>query len=106
MVAYENSLRNRKEFEYPAPYLIMYHVYVIQSLKTRELYFGRTGDIQSRLLAHNSGKNASTRVSRPWEYVYIESHKSKEDAVKRELQLKQYGNARTYVKQRLSSSLS
>ncbi len=80
-------------------------VYVIRSVKTNSLYFGRTEDLGSRVSAHNSGKNHSTKKDRPWEYVYIESYKSKKDAVARELQLKQYGNARTYVKRRLCSSL-
>jgi predicted GIY-YIG superfamily endonuclease len=84
----------------------MYHVYVIRSIRTKQLYFGRTEDLAERLASHNSGKVTSTSKDRPWEFVYTESYKAKQDAVDRELQLKQYGNARTYVKRRLRASLS
>ena len=84
----------------------MYHVYIIKSKSSQKLYFGRTEDLEERLVAHNSGKNYSTRNDRPWDYVYVESYKSKQDAVKRELQLKQYGNARTYVKKRIRHSIA
>ena len=75
-------------------------------MKAGNLYFGRTEDLDARLVSHNSGNVASTSKSRPWQYVYVEGYKKKQDAVDRELQLKQYGNARTYVKRRLKHSLS
>jgi len=84
----------------------MYHVYVIRSVKSGDLYFGRTENLDERLASHNSGHVTATSRGRPWEYVYVESYKAKQDAVRRELQLKQYGNARTYVKKRLKNSLS
>ena len=79
---------------------------MIQSLQSGTLYFGRTDDLEERLVSHNRGKVSSTAQERPWEYVYAESFKSKQDAIHRELQLKQYGNARTYVKHRLKHSIS
>ena len=84
----------------------MYHVYVIRSVERGGLYFGRTENLDERLASHNSGQVVATSRGRPWEYVYVESYKAKQDAVSRELQLKQYGNARTYVKNRLKNSLS
>jgi hypothetical protein len=42
----------------------------------------------------------------PWRYVYIEGYRVKRDAMLREKKLKQYGNARTYIKQRIQHSLS
>lgn len=84
----------------------MYHVYVIRSVMKGVLYFGRTEDLVERLASHNGGQVTATERCRPWEYVYVESYKAKQDAIKRELQLKQYGNARTYVKNRLKNSLS
>lgn len=83
----------------------MHFVYIIRSIVTGRLYFGRTDNLDERLASHNSGSVASTKDWRPWEHVYIEGYKSKQDAVRRELQLKQYGNARTYVKRRISDSL-
>lgn len=84
----------------------MYHVYVIKSTRTGDLYFGRTENLDERLASHNSGHVNATKRGLSWEYVYTESYKAKQDAVDRELQLKQYGNARTYVKNRLKNSLS
>jgi len=84
----------------------MYHVYVIRSVRKGDLYFGRTENLDERLASHNGGQVTATGHGRPWEYVYVESYKVKQDAVRRELQLKQYGNARTYVKNRLKDSLS
>ncbi len=70
-------------------------------MATKQLYFGRTDNLDARLEAHNQGTNISTKKWRPWEYVYCEGYKDRRDAVARELQLKQYGNARTYIKKRL-----
>jgi len=98
--------RGEYDFHNPAPCLFMYHVYVIRSVERGGLYFGRTENLDERLASHNSGQVVATSRGRPWEYVYVESYKAKQDAVSRELQLKQYGNARTYVKNRLKNSLS
>jgi len=83
----------------------MYHVYIIQSQKTGDLYFGVTSNLERRLREHNQGKVNSTRFSKPWEYVYIESYRSEQDAKDREEKLKHYGNARTYIKKRIKHSL-
>ena len=84
----------------------MYYVYIIQSSKNKILYFGRTRDLDKRLSGHNSGSNFSTRDNCPWEYVYFEGYKSEKDAVDRELKLKNYVNARTYIKKRIKHGLS
>ena len=83
----------------------MFYVYVIQSSKTKDLYFGFTSDLDERLEAHNTLKNASTKFGAPWEIVYIEGFKSEKDARKREKMLKHYGNARTHIKRRIKESL-
>ena len=83
----------------------MFYVYVIQSHKTKDLYFGITSDFDKRLESHNQGKNQSTKFGVPWEFVYIESYRSEKDARVRERKLKHYGNARTYVKRRIKNSL-
>ena len=64
-----------------------------------------TDNLDRRLKEHNDRRNASTARLVPWRYVYIEGYSSKKDAVERELQLKDYGNARTYIKRRLTNSL-
>ena len=83
----------------------MFTVYIIQSEKTKDLYFGYTTDVQKRIESHNQGLNSSTKFGVPWIIIYTESYRSEKDAREREQTLKQYGNARTYVKRRLKNSL-
>lgn len=54
------------------------------------LYTGWTNDLEKRLLTHNSGKGGKyTRARLPVELVYCEEHSSKEEAMRREWQIKQ-----------------
>ena len=54
------------------------------------LYTGWTNDLEKRLKAHNEGKGAKyTKVRRPVEIVYYESFETKQDAMRREYEIKQ-----------------
>ncbi|MBU0975307.1 GIY-YIG nuclease family protein [Patescibacteria group bacterium] len=66
----------------------MFYVYALKSLKNNDLYIGYSADLRSRFLTHNNGKVRSTKPNRPWRLVYYEAYLSKEDARKRESQLK------------------
>jgi putative endonuclease len=81
----------------------MYYVYVIQNEKGAT-YTGYSSDLRTRIKAHNEGLNASTRGHR-WEVVYYEAYKAEKDARRRERQLKQSGQARRWVKERIRESL-
>ena len=62
------------------------------------LYAGWTNDLQRRLHAHNEGTGAKyTRARRPVRLVYAEAFDTKEEAQKRECQIKKLRH-----KQRLS----
>lgn len=53
------------------------------------LYAGWTNDLQRRLHAHNEGTGAKyTRARRPVRLVYAEAFDTKEEAQKRECQIK------------------
>jgi len=53
------------------------------------LYTGWTNDISSRIDTHNSGKGAKyTKMRLPVELVYYETFNSKQDAMKREYEIK------------------
>lgn len=78
----------------------MYYVYVLQSLKDRKLYIGYTNNLKRRFEEHNSGRNEVTRDRKPFRLLYYEACTHKEDALKRELQLKT-GFGREYLKRRL-----
>ena len=84
----------------------MYYVYLLVSLKTKELYIGYTNNLEKRLGAHNTNKSYSTKNKGPWIVVYCEMYKSKEDAKIREHRLKNYGQALNELKKRITGSLS
>ena len=81
----------------------MHYIYVLKNEES-ELYIGRTSDLRARLKAHSEGKVRSTKGNR-WELVYYEAYKSLEDAQERERQLKTHGQAKRWLKQRISRSL-
>lgn len=82
----------------------MYFVYVLQSLKNKDLYTGYSDDFEKRFIAHNNGKVKSTKGCRPWKLVYCEAYYSKQDATKREYQLKKHYYKEELIK-RLGGSL-
>ncbi|MBI2439349.1 MAG: GIY-YIG nuclease family protein [Candidatus Moranbacteria bacterium] len=79
----------------------MYYVYVLQSLKDKKLYIGYTNNLKRRVTEHNAGRVEVTQKRCPLRLLYYEACIQKEDALKRELQLKT-GFGREYLKRRLS----
>ena len=67
---------------------LQYCVYVLISLKDRNLYVGYTTDLQQRLTAHFNGEVASTAPRRPFRLIYCEYHHAMSDAKRREQYLK------------------
>lgn len=65
-----------------------YFVYLLRC-NDNSLYTGWTTDLEKRLLAHNKG-NASkyTRARRPVSMVYNEEFETKQDAMRREYEIK------------------
>ncbi len=66
----------------------MFYVYILQSLKNKELYIGYTADLKKRVKEHNQGLNFSTKRYAPWEIIYYETCKEESDAKRREKYLK------------------
>jgi putative endonuclease len=58
-----------------------------------------------RFEAHNDGKVASTKDRRPFELVYFEGCRSKEDAIHREKYLKTF-YGKMFLRNRLKSYLT
>ncbi|MBU2592692.1 MAG: GIY-YIG nuclease family protein [Patescibacteria group bacterium] len=50
----------------------MYYIYILKSLKTKELYKGLTNNMARRLKQHFSGRVKSTRGKRPLKVVHVE----------------------------------
>ncbi len=80
----------------------MFYVYIIKSLKDEKLYIGYTADLKTRFKAHNNGKVVATKHRKPFELVYYEAFKHKEDASRQEIFYKT-GQGRRILKQRLKS---
>ncbi|MCR5547042.1 MAG: GIY-YIG nuclease family protein [Lachnospiraceae bacterium] len=69
----------------------MSHYTYILECADGSLYTGYTTDLEKRVKAHNSGKGAKyTRARRPVKLVYHEEYETKEEAMRREYEIKQY----------------
>ena len=73
----------------------MVYVYCLKNKIDNGLYYGYTKDLIRRCKEH--GKY--------WTLVYYEAYLSDGDAREREKRLKDYGQARTHLKRRISGSL-
>lgn len=66
------------------------HIVYMLKCKDNTLYTGYTNDLEHRLKMHTSGKGAKyTRGRGPFQVVFIEKFPTKEEALKREYQIKQ-----------------
>ena len=74
----------------------MYTVYILRSGVKNRFYVGHTADMDQRLSSHNEGKVRSTKSYRPWKVVYTESLIGKNEAYKREMQIKSYKGGRAF----------
>ena len=66
----------------------MFYVYVIESVKSNDLYVGFTNDLKRRLTEHNQGLNVSTKFGKPWRLIHYEAYLNEQDAMRREKYLK------------------
>jgi len=66
----------------------MWYVYILEC-RDKTLYTGITADISRRVAEHNRGKGGNyTRTRIPAKLVYQESHPTRSEALKREIQIK------------------
>lgn len=83
----------------------MYYVYVLKSKIDEELYIGSTNNLKKRFKDHNTKKVFSTINRTPFELIYYEAYKAEHDARMREKRLKQRGQAKVHLMNRLTESL-
>lgn len=76
----------------------MYQVYILESGIQTRYYIGHSHNLAERLMNHNSGKVRSTKAYRPWKIVYSELCESKQEAYKREFQIKSYKGGEAFKK--------
>ena len=66
-----------------------FQVYVLHSKKLNQIYIGYTSDLAARLESHNKlATKGWTIRHRPWFPVYSETFGTKQEAMKREKELK------------------
>lgn len=79
----------------------MYYVYVIRSITSGKIYIGQTSNLNKRLEQHNNrdfDKRSYTKLQgRDWEIIYKEEYLTREEATRREKELKSY-RGREFIK--------
>ena len=75
-----------------------HYVYIIQSLKDNRYYIGETSNADERLIFHNSGKQRSPKNRIPFRSISVEEYPSREQALKREKQIKSWKGGHAFQK--------
>ncbi|HLP64534.1 GIY-YIG nuclease family protein [Flavobacterium sp.] len=65
-------------------------VYVLFSSTKNRFYIGFTSNLEERIIRHNQKSKGFTGNTNDWKVVYTENYSSKEEALKRELQIKSW----------------
>ena len=73
----------------------MYYCYVLYSEKLDKYYIGSTGALEGRLQRYNTSNHGFTATRKPWEIKYFETFGTKSEALKREIQLKNWKNRKS-----------
>src|SRR5438046_486694 len=74
----------------------MYFVYVLYSRQLDRYYVGQTDNIEERLQSHLSGISKYTSSAKDWTIVHHESFQTREEAIKRENEIKRK-KSRKYI---------
>ena len=83
----------------------MFYVYVLVEKDTEDTYIGYTSQLKQRIAKHNTSAGAKTTKHGEWRLVYYEAYICKKDAINRERKLKQYGQSRRLLFQRIRNSV-
>lgn len=76
----------------------MYYTYVIKCQGNGKYYIGHTADIARRLKEHSQGKTRSLKNKGPFVLVHSENYGTKQDAYRRELQIKSYKGGEAFCR--------
>lgn len=68
--------------------VMFFYVYILQSIKNKDLYIGYTNDLRRRLEEHNLKLNFSTKSGAPWKLIHYLAYLNEIDAKRREKYLK------------------
>jgi putative endonuclease len=79
-------------------------MYVLRNSKGG-VYLGSTSNLKNRLIQHLTGQVRSTKRDKSWKLCYFEAYAAKNDALKREIQLKRFAKSFAMLKKRIAASL-
>jgi putative endonuclease len=79
----------------------MFFVYVLKSQIDGTTYIGCTEFLEKRIKEHNQGKTKSIKHKIPLDLVYYEAYLTKEQARKREIELKKNSSEKERLFRRL-----
>ncbi len=61
----------------------MFHLYILLSEESNKFYIGSTGNLEDRIVRHNSGRSKSTLSGIPWKLIYTEKFETRSEAYRR-----------------------
>ncbi len=80
----------------------MYYVYLLKlNHSEKQYYVGSTPDLRRRYSEHQEGKSFFTKSKLPVKLIYYECYLDKEQALRREINLKKSGSTYTGLLKRL-----
>jgi len=80
---------------------MLYTVYILFSQKHNKIYIGYTSNLIQRFCSHNELSNKGWTIKfRPWVVIYCEYFETKEEAIKREKELKK-AKGREWIRQNI-----
>ena len=82
-----------------------YKIYILFSETKNKFYIGFTANIEDRIIRHNQKSKGFTGNVNDWKLVYFEVYQTKEEALKRELQLKSW-KSKTKIQELISKKNS
>ena len=69
---------------------MLFHVYLLFSESKNRYYIGHSSNLEARLIRHNQKSKGFTGNTNDWKVVHTEQYNTKEEAQKRELQIKSW----------------
>jgi putative endonuclease len=65
----------------------------------KKFYIGVTSNIEQRIQYHKTGRSPFTRNKGPWDLVYSETYQTKQQALRRERELKSWKSSKRIIKE-------
>jgi putative endonuclease len=81
---------------------MLFYVYILYSPSLDQYYVGHTENLQDRIFRHTNSGSKSTKKANDWVVRYTEEFDSRQEAMRRELEIKKK-KSRKYIEWLISS---